>query len=316
MSGLHRLSSIMEGFMKASGTRSKIKSYMVLDLWPQIIGSALAGQTEARTVKNGVLYITCVSPPVAHQLSFMKKGIQKKIDELVGAGVVKDIRFQAGEIDAACSGKARATKDNEADGTEADRALSQLAELDGQDMALLEGLRQSDTDPALQTAFLKAAITARRVRKTRLQQGWEPCRKCGVLFDPKSGSDLCPVCTQQETQQHVEEAAELLRLFPWKSYDELHREHQTLTEFEYQIARREKLQQLSQEINNIVIAIRRGAWAAAAGQAAQISPQELSKLRTLVLEYIMIYDGCLYQDLTSEKVSAVLGKNTAECLFS
>ena len=340
MSGLQKLGSIMEGFLKGTGTRNKIKSYLILDLWPQVIGSALEGKTEARAVKNGVLYVTCVSPPLAHQLSFMKRDMLKKIASLVGTGIIKDIRFQSGEIDVVHS-----QEKNAESGRGQSRAPQEWQDLDAQETALLEEMRQSETDPELQTAFLKAATTAKRVRKTRMQEGWQPCQRCGVLYDPNdpdysnSRTTLCSVCEQQNSRKHVETVAEQLRLFPWKSYREMHHEHPELTQLEYRIARRDKLQQLGREINRITNTIMYANYQVqrAAGRmgsvrgrmqgsaqvqaqrqkpSAKIAERDLRKLRTLVLEYIMIYDAHIYQDLTHEKVSAVLGKHTAECLFS
>ncbi|HAZ21907.1 MAG TPA: hypothetical protein DCY84_06045 [Firmicutes bacterium] len=309
MSGLHRLGSIIDGFLSGAGTRNKIKSYLILDIWPQVIGSALEGKTEAQAVKNGVLYVTCVSPPLAHQLSFMKRELLKKIAVQVGAGVIRDIRFQAGEIDLSRAG-------GKIHPGAKDRAPQKLEELNAEETAHLDLLRQelieAETDPALESAFLKAVTAAKRVRKTRMKEGCQPCQRCGALLEQDSGgTSLCSVCEQTDSRKHVEEVAEQLRLTPWKSYQELRQDHPALTQLEYQLARRDKLQQLSREINRITNTLTYAHF-----QAAHTASRELSKLRTLVLEYVMVYDARIHQDLTCEKVSAVLGKNTANCLFS
>lgn len=301
MTGLHKLSSIMDGFLKGAGTRNKIKSYLILDLWPQVIGSALEGKTEAQAVKNSVLYVKCFSPPLAHQLSFMKSELLKKIAAQVGSGVIRDIRFQSGEINV----RFRRTH------PEKDRMSQQLQALDAEETAHLEELSQSQTDPDLKIAFLKAATAAKRVHKTRMQEGWQPCERCGALYEHDSHTPLCSVCEQTDSRKHIEAVVEQLRLFPWKSYEELHQENPALTQLEYQLARRDKLQQLGREINRITTGLTYAHYLKKAGAG-----DELRKLRTLVLEYVMIYDGRIYQDLTCEKVSAVLGKNTANCLFS
>jgi predicted nucleic acid-binding Zn ribbon protein len=62
-----------------------------------VVGQDLAAETRALKLAGGTLWITATSPALAHQLHLERSMLILRLNEMIGAPVVREVRFrQAG----------------------------------------------------------------------------------------------------------------------------------------------------------------------------------------------------------------------------
>ena len=64
--------------------------------WEKIIPQAEDGYTRPLVIKNKVLLIIVSNSAWLHQLTLQKQGIIKRTREIIGEGIINDIRFKIG----------------------------------------------------------------------------------------------------------------------------------------------------------------------------------------------------------------------------
>lgn len=77
---------------------SKIEEKNIQKLWSKAVGPQIASQTQPDSLRNGTLFVKTVSSVWVQQLHFIKEEIRKKLNELSGKTVIKEIRFLVGHI--------------------------------------------------------------------------------------------------------------------------------------------------------------------------------------------------------------------------
>ena len=94
------LSAILEGLLKHSGINTRVQEQRVLDLWPKVVGKAIADKTQPLRLKNGLLLVAVGSSVWMQQLHFLKGMIIQKLKEKLGdrGSCLQDLRFCIGEI--------------------------------------------------------------------------------------------------------------------------------------------------------------------------------------------------------------------------
>jgi hypothetical protein len=83
--------------LKSLGISRRTREAQALWLWPQLVGEHLAHETSAVKLTGGTLWVTASSPALAHQLHLERGVLIERINDTIGAPVVREIRFrQAG----------------------------------------------------------------------------------------------------------------------------------------------------------------------------------------------------------------------------
>ena len=65
-------------------------------LWPEVVGAEAAAHSRPAAFRQGRLTVFCDAPAWAHELTFLGEEIRHRLDELLGGGVVKELRFKSG----------------------------------------------------------------------------------------------------------------------------------------------------------------------------------------------------------------------------
>jgi len=71
----------------------KLTEAKVLNYWGEVVGEAVQKNACPQRVVNGILFVKTKSPSWAQELKVLDNKIKSKINEMVGAAVVKEIRF-------------------------------------------------------------------------------------------------------------------------------------------------------------------------------------------------------------------------------
>jgi hypothetical protein len=80
--------------LKSLGISRRTREAQALWLWPQVVGEALVRETYAQKLAGGTLWVTASSPALAHQLHLERSTLISRLNQLIGAPAVRDIRFR------------------------------------------------------------------------------------------------------------------------------------------------------------------------------------------------------------------------------
>jgi len=70
----------------------------LLSVWDKTVGAGIAKHALPESIKGGILTVTVDSPVWMHQLSMMAPGLIEKINSVMGADTVSDIKFRSGKL--------------------------------------------------------------------------------------------------------------------------------------------------------------------------------------------------------------------------
>ncbi len=202
----NHVSDVLAEVFRRGGMKRAVKRAEAVLLWPQVVGPEVAKFTEAKVLRDGVLFVETSDSETSMHLMLQR---QRFIDVYQGKFAVKelrDIQFRVG----------RPRRKDEpvrptADPPQVDAAaLSRLARN-------LGDLPETLVQPAIHAA--KALLVA---QQQKLAAGWLPCPICKTLTDTQA---LCITCQRYRAEPRVKRAAEELstdpdRLTPLLSEDE------------------------------------------------------------------------------------------------
>ena len=184
----HVSEALAEVFRRGGMKRAVRRAEAVL-LWPQVVGSGVSRFTEAKSLKDGVLYIEVSDSETAMHLSLQRQRFLNVYRGKFGVRDVRELHFRVGRPRELPS-EPEPPRDVRVD----PKALADLA-------GRLEPLDLPDAlnEPALQTAKALLGYQARRLR-----EGWTECFTCEALT-PQAG--LCDTCRRYAEQPRVKQAS-------------------------------------------------------------------------------------------------------------
>lgn len=86
----------MRQVVESLGLSRKLQEQRALSLWPQVAGEAIAAQTRAEEIRHGELCVAVAQDVWRQHLSFQRDILRRRLNEAVGADVVRMIRFTKG----------------------------------------------------------------------------------------------------------------------------------------------------------------------------------------------------------------------------
>src|SRR4030043_532389 len=93
--------SILEQTLKGLELNVPLKTYSIWGAWKEIVGEAIALQTQPRAIRNHILFIDVSHSTWMQQLQFLKPTLFGTINGFLGESLIEDIRFKVGKIPAA-----------------------------------------------------------------------------------------------------------------------------------------------------------------------------------------------------------------------
>jgi predicted nucleic acid-binding Zn ribbon protein len=178
----------LEGVLSGLENAVRIRESLALAYWERVAGPQAAAASRADSVRDGVLFVITRSSTWSHELTFHKTRLITELNRWIGRPVIKDIQFRA-----------RGVEETAASPEPSDHPTPEelkLVRLPRSEQATLrkemEELYESVPDASLRQMIAEQMIRNARLRRWRLEHGWQECAKCTALH--KTGEDLCPVC--------------------------------------------------------------------------------------------------------------------------
>ena len=79
--------------LRENGLETPLLQKRLIDSWPEVAGPSVARVTREVTIYNQVLYVKLSSPVLRTELSMRRQSFIDKLNHVVGARIITDIRF-------------------------------------------------------------------------------------------------------------------------------------------------------------------------------------------------------------------------------
>ncbi|MCX8103564.1 MAG: DUF721 domain-containing protein [Candidatus Bipolaricaulota bacterium] len=166
---------LIEKILRKYGLFEQYREQEPALVWERVVGAKIARLAQPIWVHQGVLFVAVPNHVVQHEFTLMREEFKKKLNSVLGAERVREIRFKVENFP-----KGRAAL-----------SLDQI-KLTPDEEREIEPLVSEVSDPALRPTLARLMKTARRLERARQKLGWKPCPRCQMLCE----EDFCPVCTQ------------------------------------------------------------------------------------------------------------------------
>jgi predicted nucleic acid-binding Zn ribbon protein len=90
---LEPVGSLFAGMFKKLGLSEAVAEQRALQVWAGVVGEKVAAHTQAYSISDGVLLVLVDAHAWTQELLFLKPDILRRLNETLGSGIVKDIRF-------------------------------------------------------------------------------------------------------------------------------------------------------------------------------------------------------------------------------
>lgn len=87
------ITSIINEVMADAGLTSTFNEQKACHAWPDVVGPIIDRHTSRRYVNHGILHVYLTSSALKQELTFHRDTIISRLNDIVGARVILDIRF-------------------------------------------------------------------------------------------------------------------------------------------------------------------------------------------------------------------------------
>lgn len=87
------LTDVLVAYLRESGLEQSVLEVQVEEVWPQVMGDIVTKLTRSVEVKDGMLIVRVNSAALKTQLFENRFELVRKLNEAVGAEVIKDCRI-------------------------------------------------------------------------------------------------------------------------------------------------------------------------------------------------------------------------------
>lgn len=87
------ITDALVSFLRESGLEQSVLEVQIEEVWPRVMGTMITKMTRSVEVKDGMLYVRVNSAALKAQLFENRFELVSKLNEAVGANVIKDCRI-------------------------------------------------------------------------------------------------------------------------------------------------------------------------------------------------------------------------------
>jgi predicted nucleic acid-binding Zn ribbon protein len=185
------------GFMRLDGALAKAVERLQLEhvlregraiaVWAEVVGAQVAEATRAENVRDGVLSVVARSSTWAFELTFHKEKILRGLNQRLGRGTLRDIRFRVGSLEEPEAAPPPEPVPNA-------EALADLP-LSPETAAAIEAAVSAQPDPELRAHLARTLAAEARRNQWLAEHGYRPCPRCGTLHRRRTPE--CPACRRE-----------------------------------------------------------------------------------------------------------------------
>lgn len=241
----------LNSFLSRTGLARSVKEYLVMASWPKVVGEEIASRVRPASILNGVLFVVADNSAWACEISFLKRQIVQRLNELSVQGEIRDIRVEvlqkSPRPDRTKRGEtARAREVQVLDESELDKIS--LPDSQWQE---INRMSQRLADPVVADRFSKLLVKAKKSEIWWEKRGWNRCPNCSALKAlPRSE---CPVCRYSLSSYRLLKVKEILMGCPWLKYEDVAREAPGISAEEFEGLKRMLIEEFERKLESAAI---------------------------------------------------------------
>lgn len=90
------IGDVLGKLMKELGMNERLRLEDVLAAWSSVAGDFISKNSQPDSYSRGVLTVRLLQPTMHHALTLERTALIRKLNEQLGSGVIRDIRFRHG----------------------------------------------------------------------------------------------------------------------------------------------------------------------------------------------------------------------------
>ncbi len=87
------LDEIVNQLLRQEGLETPLNERRLIDAWETVAGATIARYTTEKFIRNQVLFVNILNPALRSELSMMKTQLVDRLNAVIGARVITDIRI-------------------------------------------------------------------------------------------------------------------------------------------------------------------------------------------------------------------------------
>lgn len=87
------IESLVRSFLRVNGLETPWLQRRLVEAWDEVAGAVVASYTEDKAIRNQTLWVKIVNPAVRADLQMKRTELAQKLNAIVGAEVIRDIKI-------------------------------------------------------------------------------------------------------------------------------------------------------------------------------------------------------------------------------
>jgi len=179
------MGGLLSRILDTMGLGARLREFELMSLWDEVVGEQLSGAAQPEFIKGGRMFVVTKNSVWSNELNLYKGDIISRLNKRMGAEILKDIIFKAGQLPK----KALPGKEEQKGPSPKEIILSEEELQEIEETASKAGPDAGEDVKRLLTASAK-------LEKWKRKAGWTPCIKCGGLH--RGENSICPFCRAGE----------------------------------------------------------------------------------------------------------------------
>lgn len=96
--GFSRVEAPLQRLLQRVDPERRIDAYRLWSFWDAVVGENIARRAQPERIRNDVLFVTVAGSVWMQELQFLKDSIRERINERLGAPLIKDIYLVSGRV--------------------------------------------------------------------------------------------------------------------------------------------------------------------------------------------------------------------------
>jgi predicted nucleic acid-binding Zn ribbon protein len=88
---LEPVGALLGSLLRRLGLDRRLAEWRAVEAWPQVVGPAIAAQTRAVAVRDGVLFVDVASNVWMQELGLLRENIAERLNAHLGATLVRKV---------------------------------------------------------------------------------------------------------------------------------------------------------------------------------------------------------------------------------
>jgi predicted nucleic acid-binding Zn ribbon protein len=88
---LESVGPLVSRILRRLGLDRRLAEHQAVEAWPAVVGPAIAAQTEATSIRDGVLFVDVASSVWMQELGLLRESIVERLNAHLGAPLVRKV---------------------------------------------------------------------------------------------------------------------------------------------------------------------------------------------------------------------------------